>query len=118
MPCFSLALTWLLQFWLLCSYVLGRYYDQEERASAVALMQLVRTLLTLLLSTAVYLAYLWITSIATTSSDARDFLLPFLLVLALGGGLAQVCLNTLLPQRYSPTDTSVVLGSASFHQHL
>ena len=42
-PSFSLPLTWLLEFWLLCSYVLGRYYDQEEQTSAVALKQLVRT---------------------------------------------------------------------------
>ena len=117
-PSFSLPLSWLLQFWLLCSYVLGRYYDQEEQASAVALKQLVRTLLTLLLSTAVYLAYLWITAIAAAPTDARAFLLPFLLALALGSGLAQVGLNTLLRQRYSPTDTWVVLGSAGFHQHL
>jgi len=117
-PSFSLPLTWLLQFWLLCSYVLGRYYDQEEQSSAVALKQLVRTLLTLLLSTAVYLAYLWITAIGAAPTDARGFLLPFLLALALGSGLAQFALNTLLRQRFSSNDCWVVLGSAGFHQHL
>lgn len=95
----------------------GPQYDQEEQASAVALKQLVRTLL-LLLSTAVYLTYLWITAIAAAPTDARAFLLPFLLALALGSGLVQVGLNTLLRQRYSATDIWVVLGSACFHQHL
>ena len=117
-PSFSLPLTWLLEFWLLCSYVLGRYYDQEEQTSAVALKQLVRTLLTLLLSTAVYLAYLWITAIAAAPTDARGFLLPFLLALALGSGLAQFCFNSLLRQRYSPTEAWVVLGSTGFYQKL
>lgn len=117
-PSFSLPLTWLLEFWLLCSYVLGRYYDQEEQTSAVALKQLVRTLLTLLLSTAVYLAYLWITAIGTSPTDARGFLLPFLLALALSSGLAQFGLNTLLRQRFEANDGWVVFGSAGFYQHL
>ena len=105
-PSFFLPLTWLLEFWLLYSYVLGRYYDQEEQTSAVALKQLVPTLLTLLLSTAVDLAYLWITEIVAASTDARGFLLPFLLALALDSGLVQVGLNTLLRHRYSPPDWS------------
>lgn len=117
-PSFSLPLTWLLEFWLLCSYVLGRYYDQEEQTFAVALKQLVRTLLTLLLSTAVYLAYLWITAIGTAPTDARNFLLPFLLALALSSGLAQFGLNTLLRQRFETNDGWVVLGSAGFYEHL
>ena len=117
-PTFSLPLTWLLEFWLLCSYVLGRYYDQEEQESAVALKQLVRTLLTLLLSTAVYLAYLWVTAIRAAPIDARGFLLPFLLTLALSSGLAQFGLNTLLRQRFSANDGWVVLGSAGFREQL
>jgi lipopolysaccharide/colanic/teichoic acid biosynthesis glycosyltransferase len=117
-PSFSLPLTWLLQFWLLCSYVLGRYYDQEERRSATALKQLVRTLLTLLLSTAVYLAYLWITAIGAAPTDARGFLLPFLLVLALSSGLVQFGLNTLLSQRFADLESWLVVGSAGFRQRL
>jgi|LakMenEpi03Aug12_release.lakeMendotaPanAssembly.Ray.scaffolds.fasta_scaffold78423_3 lipopolysaccharide/colanic/teichoic acid biosynthesis glycosyltransferase len=117
-PSFSLPLTWLLEFWLLCSYVLGRYYDQEERPSAMALKQLVRTLLTLLLSTAVYLAYLWITAIGTAPTDARGFLLPFLLALALSSGLVQFGLNTLLSQRFADLESWLVVGSAGFRQRL
>ena len=117
-PSFSLPLTWLLQFWLLCSYVLGRYYDQEERRSATALKQLVRTLLTLLLSTAVYLAYLWITAIGVAPTDARGFLLPFLLALALSSGLVQFGLNTLLSQRFADLESWLVVGSAGFRQRL
>jgi lipopolysaccharide/colanic/teichoic acid biosynthesis glycosyltransferase len=117
-PSFSMPLTWLLEFWLLCSYVLGRYYDQEERPSAMALKQLVRTLLTLLLSTAVYLAYLWITAIGTAPTDARGFLLPFLLALALSSGLVQFGLNTLLSQRFADLESWLVVGSAGFRQRL
>ena len=117
-PSFSLPLTWLLEFWLLCSYVLGRYYDQEERPSAMALKQLVRTLLTLLLSTAVYLAYLWITAIGAAPTDARGFLLPFLLALALSSGLVQLGLNTLLRQRFADLESWLVVGSAGFRQRL
>jgi exopolysaccharide biosynthesis polyprenyl glycosylphosphotransferase len=117
-PSLSMPLTWLLEFWLLCSYVLGRYYDQEEQTSAVALKQFVRTLLTLLLSTAVYLAYLWITAIGAAPTDARGFLLPFLLALALGSGLVQFGLNILLMQRFAANDCWVVQGSAGFRQRL
>jgi lipopolysaccharide/colanic/teichoic acid biosynthesis glycosyltransferase len=117
-PSFSMPLTWLLEFWLLCSYVLGRYYDQEERPSAMALKQLVRTLLTLLLSTAVYLAYLWITAIGSAPTDARGFLLPFLLALALSSGLVQLGLNSLLRQRFADLESWLVVGSAGFRQRL
>jgi lipopolysaccharide/colanic/teichoic acid biosynthesis glycosyltransferase len=117
-PSFSMPLTWLLEFWLLCSYVSGRYYDQEERPSAMALKQLVRTLLTLLLSTAVYLAYLWITAIRAAPTDARGFLLPFLLALALSSGLLQLGLNTLLRQRFADLESWLVVGSAGFRQRL
>jgi lipopolysaccharide/colanic/teichoic acid biosynthesis glycosyltransferase len=117
-PSFSMPLTWLLEFWLLCSYVSGRYYDQEERPSAMALKQLVRTLLTLLLSTAVYLAYLWITAIGAAPTDARGFLLPFLLALALSSGLVQLGLNTLLRQRFADLESWLVVGSAGFRQRL
>ena len=117
-PTFSMPLTWLLEFWLLCSYVLGRYYDQEEQTSAVALKQVVRTLLTLLLSTAVYLAYLWLTEIGAAPTDERGFLLPFLLVLALISGLVQFGWNTLLRQRFTANDCWVVMGSVGFFQRL
>jgi lipopolysaccharide/colanic/teichoic acid biosynthesis glycosyltransferase len=117
-PSFSMPLTWLLEFWLLCSYVLGRYYDQEERPSAMALKQLVRTLLTVLLCTAAYLGYLWITAIGAAPTDARGFLLPFLLALALSSGLVQLGLNTLLRQRFADLDSWLVVGSAGFRQRL
>jgi lipopolysaccharide/colanic/teichoic acid biosynthesis glycosyltransferase len=117
-PAFSMPLTWLLEFWLLCSYVLGRYYVQEEIPSAMALNQLVRTLLTLLLSTAVYLAYLWITAVGAAPTDARGFLLPFLLALALSSGLVQLGLNTLLRQRFADLESWLVVGSAGFRQRL
>ncbi len=117
-PALSLPLTWQLEFWLLCSYVLGRYYDQEERSSSMALKQLVRTLLTLLLSTAVYLACLWINAIDTEPTDARGFLLPFLLALALSSGLVQLGLNNLMRRRFADLDNWDVVGSEAFRKRL
>ena len=117
-PAISIPLTWLLEFWLLSSYVLGRYYDKEESRSSLALKQLVRTLLTLLLSTAIYLVYLWILAIAAEPTDTRSFLLPFLLALALSSGLVQFGLNTLLSQRFADLESWLVVGSAGFRQRL
>jgi exopolysaccharide biosynthesis polyprenyl glycosylphosphotransferase len=117
-PAFSLPLTWLLEFWLLCSYVLGRYYEQEAGPSAMALKQLVRTLLTLLLSTSVYLIYLWLTAIGAAPTDARGFLLPFLLAFALTSWLVQFGWNTLLRHRFVVPDSWLVVGSAGFRQRL
>jgi lipopolysaccharide/colanic/teichoic acid biosynthesis glycosyltransferase len=117
-PAISVPLTWLLEFWLLCSYVLGRYYDQEERSSSMALKQLVRTLITLLLSTAAYLAYLWIAAIGAEPTDARSFLLPFLLALAVISGLVQLGLNNLMRRRFADLDTWFVVGSEAFRERL
>jgi lipopolysaccharide/colanic/teichoic acid biosynthesis glycosyltransferase len=118
LPGFSLPLTWLLEFWLLCSYVLGRYYDHKETSSSVALKQLGRTLLALLLSTAVYLAYLWINAIGAQPTDKRGFLLPFLLALALSSGLVQLGMNELLRNRFTDLESWLVLGSEGFRERL
>jgi exopolysaccharide biosynthesis polyprenyl glycosylphosphotransferase len=117
-PAISVPLTWLLEFWLLCSYVLGRYYDHEERPSSMAIKQLVRTLLTLLLSTAAYLAYLWILAIGAEPTDARGFLLPFLLALALSSGLVQLALNNYVRHWFADLDRWEVVGSEAFRGRL
>ena len=46
------------------------------------------------------------------------WLLPFLLALDLGSGLAQFGLNTLLRQGFCPNNCCVVLGSVGFHKYL
>ncbi len=117
-PAISIPLTWLLEFWLLSSYVLGRYYDKEESRSSLALKQLVRTLLTLLLSTAIYLVYLWILAIAAEPTDTRSFLLPFLLALALSSGLVQLGLNNLMRRRFANPGCWGAVGSEAFREQL
>jgi exopolysaccharide biosynthesis polyprenyl glycosylphosphotransferase len=66
----------------------------------------------------VYLAYLWITAIGVAPTDARGFLLPFLLALALSSGLVQFGLNTLLSQRFAYMESWLVVGSAGFQERL
>ncbi len=117
-PDFFLPITWLLEFWLICSYVVGRYSVQGERSSGIVLKQFGSTLLTMLLSIIVYLSYLWITAIVATPIVSRDFLMPFLLLLALSSGVVQLALNMLLRERFAEIDTWLVYGSAGFRERL
>ena len=111
-PEFSYPLTLLVVSWLVCSYVLGRYYDVEDPRTDAAIKQLARTLLTLLLSTGVYLFYNWITANILGVEDSRSLLLPFLLCLGLCSGLAQFDLNRLLQARFQPATCWRLIGTA------
>jgi exopolysaccharide biosynthesis polyprenyl glycosylphosphotransferase len=66
----------------------------------------------------VYLAHLWITAIGAAPTDARGFLVPFLLALALSSGLLQFGLNTLLRQRFADLESWLVVGSEAFRERL
>ena len=117
-PTFSFPLALLLEFWITCSYVVGRYYDHEDPTSSLALKQLVRTLLTLLIATAAYLSYLWITASAVEAAGARSFLLPFMFSLSLSSGLVQLRLNSFVQNRFARPDTWLVFGSEAFREQL
>jgi len=117
-PGWNLPLACLLGFWLVASYVIGRYYDAQEMHSAAAIKQAIRTLITLILSISVFLACLWLTSSPAQAETSRRFMLPMLLVFALSSGLLQQSLNLLLEGRFSSSELWLVLGQADLQHNL
>lgn len=122
MPGFSLPLGCLVSFWLLSSYVIGRYHVSAGGNGAQVLNHSLRTGAALLLSLGVYLAYFWITASTLAAKDSRGFLVPLLLFYAILSSIGQAILarivrtNTQLVQRW------VFLGAPEAHhlllQHL
>lgn len=117
-PEWNLPLGGLLGFWLIGSYVIGRYYDAQEMRSAAAIKQAIRTLITWMLSIGVFLAWLWLTASSALAETARDFMVPMLLVFALCSGLLQQGVNRLLEGRFSGKELWLVLGQAGFQRQL
>ena len=106
----STPLAVLMLFWLVTSYVHGRYYDHEDPRANPALKQVLRSLLALLISLAVYLGYNWLTASALGQQDSRSLLIPFLLILTGISAGAQLGLNRLLQARFVSPTTWMVLG--------
>jgi len=113
-PQFNLPLVALLAFWLICSYVIGRYYHAEEMRSAAVINQATRTLITLSLSIGGLLVWLWITASPAMEETSRGFMLPMLLMFALSSGLLQQGVNRMLEGRFSGKQLWLVLGEAGF----
>ncbi len=109
-PAFSVPMGMLLLFWLVTSYVYGRYYDQDIACSYVAIQQLWRSLLALLISISVYLVYNWLAANTLGQADSRSLLLPFLLLQTSLSALAQLSLNKMLHSRFSDPKIWLVLG--------
>lgn len=114
----NLPLLALLAFWLIISYVIGRYYDAQELGSAAAIKQAIRTLITLSLSIGVFLVWLWITASPALAQTSRGFMLPMLLMFALSSGLLQQGFNWLLKVRFSGKEHWLVLSQAGLLTHL
>lgn len=110
-PEFSLPLTWLLEFWLVGSYVLGRYHPSQEGSFALGISQVLRTLLMLVLSIGAYLIYHWLTATTLGAQDMRSFLLPFLGALCVTSAVVQFGLASLLQGRVSRPEQWLVLGT-------
>ena len=117
-PEWNLPLGGLLGFWLVGSYVIGRYFDAAEMRSAAAIKQAIRTLITLMLSIGVFLAWLWLTASPSLAETSRGFMMPMLLVFALSSGLLQQGVNRLLEGRFSNRELWLVLGQAPFQRQL
>lgn len=117
-PHFSLPLAGLLGFWLLCSYVVGRYYDAVDLQSAATIKQAIRTLISLLLSVGLFLGWLWLTASPSLAATSRGFMLPMLLLYALSSGLIQQGLNRSLQKSHAASQLWLVLGSSKFRQQL
>ena len=111
-PAFSAPMALLLVFWLVTSYVQGRYYDYDDPRTNAAIKQVVRSLLALLISVSVYLGYNWLSASALGQPDSRSLLLPFLAVQTSVSALCQFSLNGLLRARFVPASTWLVLGAA------
>lgn len=112
-PAWSAEMALLLVFWLVTSYVQGRYYDYDDPRTHAAIKQAVRSLLALLLSLAVYLAYNWLSANALGQPDSRSLLVPFLALQTSLSAVAQFGLNRLLRDRFEPPSRWLVLGPAA-----
>jgi exopolysaccharide biosynthesis polyprenyl glycosylphosphotransferase len=89
MPGFSLPLGCLVSFWLLSSYVIGRYHVAAGGNGAQALNHSMGTAAALLLSLGAYLAYFWLTASTLAAEDSRGFLVPLLLFFSLLSSIGQ-----------------------------
>jgi len=110
-PIFSYATVLLLGFWLLFSYLFGRYYDLEDPRADAAIKQLTRTLLTLFFGIWVYLLYNWILAITPYVENSRSQFFLFLLSLGACSGVAQLALNRALQARFKTSLRWIFIGT-------
>jgi exopolysaccharide biosynthesis polyprenyl glycosylphosphotransferase len=113
LPGFSLPMTWLLELWILLSYVVGRYTQPVIGAPFAPLAALGGTVAVTVLSGLLYLAYNWFVAQALGQLDTRSFLLPLLAWIALLSYLTQTLLDRVLASRRRRPLRWIVLGSES-----
>ena len=77
MPTFSVYQILLLHFWILISYVVGRYSNPIHLKKNY-IIYFAKTLFTLLISAALFLSLMWLSGIQNISFIFRSFLLPLL----------------------------------------
>lgn len=112
LPGFSLPMTWLLELWILLSYVTGRYTQPAVGSPFAPLAALGATAVVTVLSGLLYLAYNWFVAQALGQLDTRGFLLPLLGWIALFSYLTQIFLDRLLASRHRRPLRWLLLGSA------
>ena len=98
-PGFSLPMTWLLELWILLSYVTGRYTQPLMGAPFAPLAALGATMVVTSLTGLLYLSYNWFVHQAFGQLDTREFLLPLLFWIALSSYVAQTLLDRVLARR-------------------
>jgi len=111
LPGFSLPMTWLLELWILLSYVVGRYTQPAVGAPFAPLAALGGTAVVTVLSGLLYLAYNWFVAQALGQLDTRGFLLPLLGWIALISYVTQTLLDRLLATRHRQPLQWLLLGS-------
>jgi exopolysaccharide biosynthesis polyprenyl glycosylphosphotransferase len=79
----------LVTFWLLSSYVIGRYQLVPTGDGSQLLSLALRTGVTLSLSLGLYLAYFWVTAATMGARDSRGFLVPLFLTFAFVSSISQ-----------------------------
>ncbi len=109
-PGFSLPMTWLLELWILLSYVTGRYAQPVMGAPFAPLAALGGTVVVTLLSGLLYLGYNWFVHQAFAQLDTRAFLLPLLFWIALSSYVAQTVLDRLLARRQNQQPQWLILA--------
>lgn len=100
-PGFYLPMTWLVELWILLSYVVGRYTQPSLTASFSLFVALRDTAVVTLLSGLLYLAYNWFAHQSLGQLDTRGFLVPLLLLIAVVSCPAQLSLDRLVAKRYA-----------------
>jgi exopolysaccharide biosynthesis polyprenyl glycosylphosphotransferase len=89
LPGLSLPVAGIVSFWLMCSYVIGRYHAGVTCSAAQVINASLRTAAALSLCMGLYLSTFWIASATLGAKDSRGFLLPLLLAFALLSSLCQ-----------------------------
>ena len=117
-PGFYLPMTWLLEIWVVFSYVIGRYTQPEVGAPFAPLASLGGTAIVTVLTGLVYLAYNWIVHQALGQLDTRAFLLPLLFWVALLSYIAQAALDRFAAPRYVRPLRWLVVGRAELTKRL
>jgi len=121
-PGFSLPVGGLLAFWLLSSYVMGRYHVMPSGHGVQVLSHALRTGVALLLSLGVYLTYFWLSDVKQGVKDSREFLVPLLLAVALLSTLAQSYVAGIVRTHHQQTQYWLFLGEPQIQglleQHL
>ncbi|MEB3172510.1 MAG: sugar transferase [Cyanobacteriota bacterium] len=110
LPGFSLPMTWLLELWILLSYVAGRYTQPSPGAPFAPLAALGGTAVVTVLSGLLYLAYNWFVAQTLGQLDTRSFLLPLLAWIALLSYLTQTLLDRALAFRHREPLRWLLLG--------
>ena len=121
-PGLSLPVGGMVTFWLLSSYVIGRYHVTPSGGGAQVLNHALRTGVAMLLSLGVYLTYFWLSAATLGAKDSRGFLVPLLLAFALLSNMSQAYFARIVLIRHQQPQCWLFLGDSQvqlrLEQHL
>lgn len=117
-PGFSLPVGGMVAFWLLSSYVIGRYHVTPSGHGAQVLNHALRTGVALLLSLGLYLTYFWLSAATMGAQDSRGFLVPLLLAVALLSTVTQSCIARIVRTRHQQVQWWLLLGDPQIQWRL
>jgi len=117
-PGLSLPVAGMVTFWLLSSYVIGRYHVTPSVRCAQFLNHALRTGVALLLSLGVYLTYFWLSAATLGAKDSRGFLVPLFLAVALLSTMAQAYLARIVRIRHQQPQCWLFLGDPQTQRRL